>query len=287
MQIAASMHGRSVQAGRNRPAWNAQRMAAVPIVLGLLALAGCSSRAPAPQPARPAPAPAPLSPIHQNLDPLEALWHVRAGLNVAALSCAQRVGPAIVTDYNAFLKAKRELLATAYQSLSDEYRAKGGNWQRALDADMTRLYNHFASPTAQAGFCDAAAVEVKRAIAATPDDRQAWAAEALARLDRPFTQPQVAAVVREAPAAANVRQTRGDWRIQLGAFGSKAAAEKAWADAKAHSPAIGAFTPHFEAVPGKPLTRLQVTGVDSKDDAIRLCAHAAAAGFDCFPVRPA
>lgn len=270
-----------------------------------LALAACTSRRPPPaEPVRPAPAPVQLSPIHRGLDPLETVWHVRAGLNVAALSCAQRTGPAIVTDYNAFLKARRDLLDRAYQSLADRYRAQGGNWQRALDTDMTKLYNHFASPTAQAGFCDAAAAEVKRAIAAPDDARETWAAEALARLDRPFTTPASAAWAAPAantapaPAAAPAAATRAlaapaasaasaGWRIQLGAFSSPAAAQKAWADAKTRSPALGAFQPHLEAVPGKSLTRLQVHGVTGRDEAVRLCAAAAAAGLDCFPLRPA
>jgi hypothetical protein len=259
-------------------------------VASILVLAACSTRAPSPppEPSRPAPAPAPLSPIHQDLDPLETVWHVRAGLNVAALSCAQRVGPGIVTEYNAFLKAKKALLAEAYAALSAEYRAKGGNWQRALDTDMTKLYNHFASPTAQAAFCDAAAVQVKRAIAATPDERQRWAEEALASLDRPFTGPQLAVAARGLMAMPAAEPAiPGGWRIQLGAFGSPAAAEKAWADIKSRSPELGSLSPHFEPVPGQSLTRLQVKGVSSRSEAITLCAHAAAAGFDCFPVKAA
>lgn len=265
-------------------------------IAALALLAACSTRTPAPppEPSRPAPAPAPLSPIHQNLDPLDTVWHVRAGLNVAALSCAQRVGPAVVTDYNAFLKAKKDVLAQAYEALSAEYRAKGGNWQRTLDTDMTKLYNHFASPTAQAGFCEAAASEMKRAIAADPDAAQLWAKEALARLDLPFTQPQMAAAAaRAAPQARAMGLMSApaagatNWRIQLGAFGSQAKAEAAWNSLKDRSPELGAMSPHFEAVPGKPLTRLQVKGVDSQADAVRLCAHAAAAGFDCFPVKAA
>ena len=255
----------------------------------ILTLAACSTprtTTPAPEPSRPAPAPAPLSPIHQNLDPLETVWHVRAGLNVAALSCAQRVGPGIVTDYNAFLKAKKALLTEAYDALSAEYRAKGGNWQRSLDTDMTKLYNHFASPDAQAGFCDAAAVEVKRAIAATPDERQAWAETALASLDKPFTAPPQMAMARGllAMPAAEPAIPAG-WRIQLGAFGTKQAAEKAWVDVKSRSAELAGLTPHFEPVPGKPLTRLQVKGVNSRAEAITLCAHAAAANFDCIPVK--
>lgn len=274
-------------------------------ILLSLTLAACASRTPAPPPpARPAPAQA-LSPIHQDLDPHETLWHVRAGLNVAALSCAQRVGPGIISDYNSFLKAKKALLNEAYEALSAEYRAKGGNWQRNLDADMTKLYNHFASPTAQAAFCDAAAAEVKRAVAAPPESWESWAAETLATLDRPFTAPQMAAMgraARAAPLAAPAPappgaaaavsngpefQARPGWRIQLGAFSSEAAARAAWADVSARSSQLGGMAPHFEPVPGKSLTRLQVKGVDSREQAIQLCAHAAAAGFDCLPVKPA
>jgi hypothetical protein len=255
-----------------------------------LTLAACATRTPAPPPpARPAP-PQALSPIHQDLAPHEQLWHVRAGLNVAALSCASRVGPAIITDYNAFLKAKQAPLADAYDQLSADYRAKGGNWQRALDADMTRLYNHFASPTAQAAFCDAAATEVKRAIATADGD---WQTAALQRLDAPFTAPpQMAA--RAAPMAARgllsmpmaaAEPIPTDWRIQLGAFTGKPAAESAWVQVKGRSAELAQLTPHFEPVPGKPLVRLQVKGVESRQQAIQLCAHAAAAGFDCIPVK--
>jgi hypothetical protein len=268
----------------------------LPLLALTLALAACASRTPAPQPpARPAP-PQALSPIHQDLEPHEAVWHVRAGLNVAALSCASKVGPGIVTDYNAFLKAKQALLAQAYEQLSADYRARGGNWQRTLDSDMTKLYNHFASPDAQAAFCDAAAAEVKRAIAATPDAQQQWAEQALLRLDSPFTAPPQyasAAAARLAPMGLMSAPPVADdtvpagWRIQLGAFTGKTAAEAAWADVKGRSPELGGLSPHFEPVPGKPLVRLQVKGVESRNDAIRLCAHAAAAGFDCIPVKPA
>lgn len=253
-----------------------------------LTLAACATRTPPPPPERPAP-PQALSPIHQNLAPHEQLWHVRAGLNVAALSCAQKVGPGIVTDYNAFLKAKQTVLAQAYDQLSADYRAKGGNWQRTLDSDMTKLYNHFASPTAQAAFCDAAAAEVKRAIATDGD----WA-DALKRLDTPFTAPPQLAARSAPPAGARgllsmpapaADPVPANWRIQLGAFTGKPAAEAAWTNVKGRSAELAQLTPHFEPVPGKPLVRLQVKGVQSREQAIGLCAHAAAAGFDCIPVR--
>mgnify|MGYP006999190888 CR=1 FL=1 len=142
-------------------------------ILTLAAACSTPRSSPPPAPPRPAPAPGPaqLSPIHQNLDPLDTVWHVRAGLNVAALSCVQQQGAEVVTDYNQFLKAKKALLAEAYEALSAKYKAKGGNWQRALDTDMTKLYNHFASPTAQAGFCDAAAQVVTDGLLHADGDR--------------------------------------------------------------------------------------------------------------------
>jgi hypothetical protein len=255
-----------------------------------LTLAACSTT-PTPPPSRPAP-PQSLSPIHQNLGPHEQLWHVRAGLNVAALSCGSRLGPDIVTDYNAFLKARQAVLTQAYEQLSADYRARGGTWQRALDADMTKLYNHFASPTAQAAFCDAAAIEVKRALAASPEGD--WAA-ILQRLDTPFTNPPQLASRSVPPAAPGLlampepaaAPIPANWRIQLGAFTGKPAAEAAWTNVKGRSAELAQLTPHFEPVPGKPLVRLQVKGVQSRDQAIGLCAHAAAAGFDCIPVKAA
>jgi cell division septation protein DedD len=257
------------------------------IVTISLLLTACTTRAPTPPTPRPAPA-QPLSPIHRDLALHETLWHLRAGLNVAALSCAAHVGPGVVTDYNRFLKAKQALLAQAYRALSADYRARGGTWQRALDTDMTRLYNHFASPPAQRDFCDAAATEVKRAITAPPD--ASWA-DALARLDRPFTAPPQLAGTMAARSPRAMPQAPpalpGGWRIQLGAFGSPAAARSAWADLAARSPELRALTPNFEPAPGTSLTRLQVKGVDSQASALRLCAHAAAAGFDCFPVKVA
>jgi hypothetical protein len=256
-----------------------------PIVAALL-VAACAARTPAPPPARPAPAPT-VSPIHQDLSPLEAAWHVRAGLNVAALSCAGRVGQGIIADYNSFLASKKQVLAAAYEAKAQAYRAKGGNWQRALDSHMTQLYNQFADPDAQAAFCFAAAAEVKRAIAEDPQAFTADAQEMLARMDEPFTSPPQIAAARSstlqvAPPATTVP---AGWRIQLGAFSSPAAAQGAWNSVKARSPQFAAMAPHFEPVPGKSLLRLQVKGVETRADAIRLCAYAAAGGFDCIPVK--
>lgn len=260
-----------------------------------LVLAACATRPPAsPDPAsRPsASADAPLSRIHRDLTELETVWHVRAGLNVAALSCRSRVGNGIISDYNGFLKSKRALLSLAYEAKADRYRAKGGNWQRELDTHMTKLYNHFAQTSGQAAFCGTAAAELRQAIAADPDAFRADAGNVLARLDRPFlargsASPAIARAIPASaagPAAAALPLAPG-WGVQLGAFGSRKQAQAAWTNVAGRAPRLAAFRPHYEDAPGGKLVRLQVKGLNTQADAIELCAHAAAAGFDCMPVR--
>jgi hypothetical protein len=52
---------------------------------------------------------------------------------------------------------------------------------------MTRVYNFFAQPTAQSGFCSAAREVLARVETVTPDQFADFAAEALPRLEAPFT----------------------------------------------------------------------------------------------------
>lgn len=259
-----------------------------------LALAACATRPPsAPQPAPPPiPPTVELSPIHQGLSELETVWHVRAGLNVAALSCPSRTGTGIVADYNGFLKAHQVLLTAAYEAKADRYRLQGGDWQRALDTHMTRLYNHFAQTRDRPAYCSAAAAELKRAIALEPDVFQADSAAVLARLDRrlfphtPTGQPAARAMtVSAAVPPVGAAPLAADWGVQLGAFRSRRTAEAAWTNVQGRSAQLARFQPQYEPAPGTRLVRLQVRGLRAEGDAIELCAHAAAAGFDCMPVR--
>jgi hypothetical protein len=262
----------------------------------LLLVAACST-GPKPPPARPAPAPAPppaQRPVDPGQSPLEAAWHVRAGLNVAALSCTG--GNALARDYNLFLQRQKAPLARAYAEEQARYRAAhGSDGQRELDRHMTKLYNHFAWPPAQQGFCAAAKAVVADALATASDRFEAYAPAALARLDQPISNPMqqaAAPAIRTTPkveAAAAPKPAPGPapatpWRIQLGAFSSQAAAETAWGTISRRAPGIAAYQPRFEKVPGKPLVRLQLDAGLQRDEALRLCAVAAASGFDCLPV---
>lgn len=171
-----------------------------------VALSGCSSRkidtvevaVPMPVPIPPAPTPMPQPPNRAALgltiparlsdgsyatpnravSASAALWHLRAALNVAALGCPD---PTLSAAYNRLLATHRAALAQAHAALTREY----GDADR-FDAAMTRLYNYFAQPPAQPGFC-AEAAAVLREIETTPA-LDVLAPAALQRLDRPFTE---------------------------------------------------------------------------------------------------
>lgn len=285
-----------------------------------LAISGCAGKkkpAPAPGPTpRPAAEPrppagaAPDLPVPKPIDGRfptlnsgiaadEALWHVRAALNVAALACRDQ--PAILPAYNALLKSRKAVLTRAYAA---ERKAHGAG---AMDQHMTRLYNFFAQPPALAGFCKAAAAEAPRIAAIDAADLTAQAPAALARLEAPiiafyadYDRYRVAlAEWRANPAAKSFASTAvtvsvappvakgvgGDWRVQIGAFTGRPAAEAAWAKAQRTVPTLGRYTVRYEDARDRGLVRVQLGPAADREDALRLCAAAAAGGFDCLPVR--
>lgn len=184
----------------------AKRATAVAMLVGLGLLAGCAKKpvdimvvAPPPPPApavMPKPPrsaalnlaiPAPLADgsfatPNRNLSGAASIWHLRSGLNVAALQC----GTASSDQYNAMLRVHKTALATAFKSLEGEYRARGGDWQDRFDDTMTRLYNYFAQPPAQRGFCEAAMPVLAEAATVAPDAFEGFARTAIARIDQPF-----------------------------------------------------------------------------------------------------
>jgi len=115
-------------------------------------------------------------------------WHVRAALNVAALGCRDAYEGQTVALYNAMLHQQRDVLAQADNAVRAEYHARfGAGWQDQHDNEMTRVYNFFAQPPAQVAFC--AVARNVLAEAATVDSTQflVFAADALPRLEAPFT----------------------------------------------------------------------------------------------------
>lgn len=125
--------------------------------------------------------------INSGITPAEAAWHLRAGLNVAALGCTGVQGQEIVKAYNAMLRTRAAPLAAADRAIQARTKAeRGAGWQDAHDSRMTKLYNFFALPPVQSRFCAVAADVARREQQVAPTGFQAFAVEALAELSAPF-----------------------------------------------------------------------------------------------------
>ncbi len=122
--------------------------------------------------------------INSGVTEQEALWHVRSALNVAALSCrSQPGGAALVKHYNVLLVQRKAMLARAYAAETGRFAAEG---KGAVDAHLTRLYNFFAQPSAQPGFCAAAADIANHVDTVPPAGLPHYATGALDRLEAPI-----------------------------------------------------------------------------------------------------
>jgi hypothetical protein len=241
--------------------------------------------------------------INSHISDQEAAWHLRAALNVAALSCRNA---GITSNYHQLLKSRKAMFTASYASETSRFRSAGS---AALDQHMTRLYNFFAQPPAQLAFCQAAETEAEQAVSVSPAQFPAYAAKALDRLEAPVLAfylaydryrhdlaawkagPRKPAVMTASIASPSpVRSAKANlavdnWRIQIGAFSGQSAAEAAWKRARTQVPGLADYKPSFEPVPGHPpLVRLQLAITDDGDDAQRLCASAAAGGFHCMPL---
>lgn len=125
----------------------------------------------------------PVAPINRDLSAAESLWHVRAGLNVAALSC--RDTKAIAPAYNQMLSVHHAALAAAAKADQARF-GTGTDAAKHFDRHQTQLYNYFANPVAQRQFC-ASATSLLSRINAMPSTQLAAAApRSLAELEAPF-----------------------------------------------------------------------------------------------------
>lgn len=157
-------------------------------VIAIVLLTGCAGR-PQPIALSPVPVPAPVveiapapTPINAGLSPAATLWHLRAGLNVAALACR---GADLTSGYNAMLARDAARLRTAEAAYAAEFAADGGAWRKRYDDEMTRLYNFWGQASGRPGLCAAAATAL--ADPALADQASAQ----LAALDRAFAPPRL------------------------------------------------------------------------------------------------
>jgi len=97
----------------------------------------------------------PMTPVETEAN---AIWNLRAGLNVAALQCQFSAYLATVKTYNDLLKHHSAELATAQTTMVAHFKrydkARGLN---SFDQYSTRVYNSYSTLDAQYSFCNAAA----------------------------------------------------------------------------------------------------------------------------------
>ena len=95
--------------------------------------------------------------LEAQAEPSEAVWHLRAGLNVAALMCKGRGRVSVASPYAQLLKRHRDLLAAAHAA---EERRHGAGFDR----HMTGVYNRFANQRTPEAFCRKASDVAKEAV---------------------------------------------------------------------------------------------------------------------------
>jgi TPR repeat protein len=88
----------------------------------------------------------------------------------------------------------------------------------------------------------------------------------------------------EARGKAPAAKTHGDWKVQLGAFGSEARARDRWKTLKIKVADLGAYQQHIVAAGA--IQRQQADNIASKADAQALCRKVAAVGGDCLVIAP-
>jgi hypothetical protein len=97
-----------------------------------------------------------------------AVWNIRAALNIAALQCQFLPFLATVKTYNDILRHHSEELNQARLTMLDHFkRYDGAKYQTSFDQYTTRTYNSFSTIDAQLPFCEEAGV-VGREILSLP-----------------------------------------------------------------------------------------------------------------------
>lgn len=128
--------------------------------------------------------------VDADISPLETLWHVRVALNVAALGCRDADETTTVAAYNMLIKRQSAALAAANGAVDTRYKARyGAQWQTVRERDMTKLYNFFAQPAAQAEFCVKAKAVLAQIGTVDSGALMAFAQAELPALEEPFWNP--------------------------------------------------------------------------------------------------
>jgi hypothetical protein len=109
-----------------------------------------------------------MKPMTQAETEANAIWNIRAALNVAALQCQYSKYLATTPNYNAFLKHHADEIAKAQATMIAHFkRYEGAKANAAFDTYLTKTYNSYSTLDAQYQFCEAAGI-VGREVLAIP-----------------------------------------------------------------------------------------------------------------------
>lgn len=109
-------------------------------------------------------------------NPAEDVWHLRVGINVAALMCKGRGRTPVAGAYARMIGRHQALLASAY-------RAEQKRYGPGLERHQTRTYNRFANQRDPSAFCSRAAAVAASASAMGSAQLAAEAGRLVARID--------------------------------------------------------------------------------------------------------
>lgn len=124
-----------------------------------------------------------------SLSELEAIWNMRAALNVAALQCQHDPHLALPDRYNTFIRLHADELKQVYDKL---VRHRGG--QAKFDRINTQVYNQYATVREKQEFCNVAADVSVVAMNAAPYGLGSVASNVYRNLSRLIGGAQVASL---------------------------------------------------------------------------------------------
>jgi TPR repeat protein len=157
-----------------------------------------------------------------------------------------------------------------------------------LPSDKAKADQILATLPAVRSASDAAPVSAPSQAAAVPAPKTAGGTPG--KSPKPGKPSPKQAIAAAAPVPAQPADTpaakpaMGNWKVQLGAFGSADRAQDRWKSLKVKVPALADYESHV--VPAGSVQRLQATGISGRADAQALCAKVRAAGGDCLVVAP-
>jgi len=127
----------------------------------------------------------PVAAINQNISSEEAIWHLRAGMNVAALNCGTGGHASVDAGYNQMIMLHKDMLGEAYNAETLRF-GKDRSGVREMDRHQTGLYNFFANIGSLGQFCRIANDIAVRINAMSSTELALAARHFLAELEEPL-----------------------------------------------------------------------------------------------------